>query len=302
MENPFYFSRKERYILAVATVIIVAVVGGRWLWEKSSTEDTAFYALQTDSAEVDSFMASVAENISSRPDTSSVFQPQVFDPNTCDSLTLIRFSLKPWQVRMFLKYRRAGAKFYNREDLMRVYSLHEDDVERMMPYARFPVDEHKLKAQMLQRERLLRDSAYEARRAQYPEKMKPGETVPLNLSDTTMLKGIPGVGSYYALKIRQYGERLGGYVSVSQLKEIEGLPENVQKWFKMDKVKVNQMKINKLDFKSLIRHPYLNYEQVKCIFNHRNKYGKLTSLMQLSTEPAFTADDLKRLEPYISFE
>ena len=39
-----------------------------------------------------------------------------------------------------------------------------------------------------------------------------------------MLKKVPGIGSGWAKTIVSYGERLGGYVAVGQLKEIEGFP------------------------------------------------------------------------------
>ena len=91
-------------------------------------------------------------------------------------------------------------------------------------------------------------------------------------------------------------------MSVSQLKEIEGLPEDIEKWVRLSTSRIRKLNINKADFKTLIRHPYLNYEQVKAIFNHRNQYGDLKSLRQLSTEDAFSVKDFERLEPYIAFE
>ena len=52
------------------------------------------------------------------------------------------------------------------------------------------------------------------------EKFPEGIRVELNTADTATLKKIPGIGSYYARRIVDYRNRLGGFVSVAQLKEM----------------------------------------------------------------------------------
>ena len=63
------------------------------------------------------------------------------------------------------------------------------------------------------------------------EKFPEGIRVELNTADTATLKKIPGIGSYYARRIVDYRNRLGGFVSVAQLKEMGELPENIGRWF-----------------------------------------------------------------------
>ena len=46
------------------------------------------------------------------------------------------------------------------------------------------------------------------------EKFPEGIRVELNTADTATLKKIPGIGSYYARRIVDYRNRLGGFVSV----------------------------------------------------------------------------------------
>ena len=303
MKNVFYFSRRERMALCLLALLLVLALGMFWFIEYR-IEGTDDDDVRIDSTEeIERFVAKVKlEKKDRRLKDSMRFAPHVFDPNICDSSDLADFGLKVWQIKTFLKYRKAGARFYNRQDLMRVYSFSEKDVDRMMPYAVFPQDERLLRKAEAEQKRQWRDSVYNALVASYPQKLKEGEWVELDRGDTSELKKIPGIGSYYASKIVRYSERLGGFASVEQLKEIEGLPTDVCKWVRLNHIKIKRLNINTADFKTLIRHPYLNYEQVKAIFNHRNKYGSLTSLKQLSTETAFTAEDLKKLEPYIAFE
>lgn len=60
--------------------------------------------------------------------------------------------------------------------------------------------------------------------AHYQPKLHNGEHLVLNTADSAALVTVPGIGPYFARKVIWYGERLGGYVSVDQLDEIEGFP------------------------------------------------------------------------------
>ena len=131
----------------------------------------------------------------------------------------------------------------------------------------------------------------------------PGTKVDLNRADTNTLRRIPGIGTYYSRAIRRYGERLGGYVSVAQLKEIEGLPADIGRWFVLDSVvEIRKIHINRATFKQLVRHPYLSYEQVKSLFDYRRKYGDISGWQQLRFCPGFSDRDVERLMPYVAFD
>ena len=216
-----------------------------------------------------------------------------FDPNACDSVTFVRLGLKPWMTHNALKYRRKGGRWRSPEDFKRLYGLTKADFERLKPYIRIDSED---KSFSDSRRR------YDSIRASYPQKYKELTIMDLNAADTTQLKRIPGVGSYYASKICRYRERLGGFVSRNQIKEVDGLPEDIEKWFEVSpNVSVKTLNINKSTFKQLIHHPYLNYEQVKEIMNYIRKFGPIKSWRDLSLSEHFTPEDFKRLQPYIVF-
>ena len=216
-----------------------------------------------------------------------------FDPNACDSVTFVRLGLKPWMAHNALKYRRKGGRWRFPEDFKRLYGLTKADFERLKPYIRIDSED---KSFSDSRRR------YDSIRASYPQKYKELTIMDLNAADTTQLKRIPGVGSYYASKICRYRERLGGFVSRNQIKEVDGLPEDIEKWFEVSpNASVKTLNINKSTFKQLIHHPYLNYEQVKEIMNYIRKFGPIKSWRDLSLSEHFTPEDFKRLQPYIVF-
>ena len=60
--------------------------------------------------------------------------------------------------------------------------------------------------------------------------------------------------------------------------------------------------MNTTDFKTLVRHPYLNYEQTKAIINYRQKYGKIIHWETLLNLSVFTEKDIEKLTPYFRLE
>ena len=224
--------------------------------------------------------------------------PFPFAPNHADSATLCRLGLEPWQVSNMLKYRRKGGRWRSADDLQRLYGLSKSQFEQLRPYVRIAeADKRKVY------ERAEWQSNYEHEPRPKTEKLAEGVTLPANTADTTALKHIPGIGSYYARKIVDYRERLGGFVSTSQIGEIEDLPAGITRWFVLDKAdKPRQLRINHATFKQLVRHPYLSYEQTKIIVTHIRQYGAIRSWRDLQLYKEFTQNDFKRLAPYISFK
>lgn len=140
----------------------------------------------------------------------------------------------------------------------------------------------------------------------YTQKYSKGTIIELNSADTIILKKIPGIGSSFANRISKYRDRLGGYYSVQQLREVYGIDEEKYKslcpWFTVDTTKLQKLRINDLAFGELLRHPYLNKKQVRVITNLRDRKGKLSGWENLRLLEEFTENDQKKLIPYISFE
>lgn len=136
------------------------------------------------------------------------------------------------------------------------------------------------------------------------EKLSLGETIRLNETDTTQWKKIPGIGSSYASRIVKYRELLGGYASLEQLLEVYGIENELYSriipYISTD-TNYRKIKVNELEFRELLRHPYLNYKQVQAIVNLRRRKGDIASIGELSMLDEFTSADIDRLEPYLEF-
>lgn len=136
------------------------------------------------------------------------------------------------------------------------------------------------------------------------EKLSLGETIRLNETDTTQWKKIPGIGSSYASRIVKYRELLGGYVKTEQLLEVYGMENELYSrivpYISTDS-NWRKIKVNELEFRELLRHPYLNYKQVQAIVSLRRRKGDIVSIGELSMLDEFTSTDIDRLEPYLEF-
>ena len=150
------------------------------------------------------------------------------------------------------------------------------------------------------RGKALSEAEYDSVKAHYQVKIKAGEHVVLNTADTTVLKTVPGIGPYYARKVVEYGQRLGGYVSVDQLDEIEGFPLDAKDYLVIENATPRHLNVNALTLNELRKHPYLSFYQAKAITDYRRLHGPLKSLQDLRLSPDFPPEAIKRLEPYVA--
>jgi len=137
--------------------------------------------------------------------------------------------------------------------------------------------------------------------ARNPHKIREGEHVVLNTADTTALKTIPGIGPYFARKIVQYGERLGGYVSIDQLDEIDDFPLDSKKYLVIQDAQPRKLNINQLSLNELKRHPYVNYYQARAIEDYRRLHGPIKSINDLRLSKDFPPEAIERLKPYVAY-
>ena len=136
----------------------------------------------------------------------------------------------------------------------------------------------------------------------YTAKKRPDSPLDLNAMDSTALVRLPGIGPATAMKILRYREQLGGYSLITQLTEIEGLPDTLIKWFIVtDTVPVRKILINSATLTELRHHPYIDFYKARAIVEFRKERGKIEGPEQLLFLEEFTDQDLERLSPYLDF-
>ncbi len=100
-----------------------------------------------------------------------------------------------------------------------------------------------------------------------------------------------------------FREQLGGFATIAQLKEVYGISlerfEELKQFFDVDSSKIRTLNVNQATFKQLLRHPYLNYEQVKSIVYYREKMEPHKSIHDLVNFSSFTPNQVKKVKPYL---
>lgn len=326
-----YLRRSDRRVLILILAVIVAFWGGVILERHLSRTSSPLATL--DEAAIDTLVPSSQPSsspLSSSPSPSSPFAPLpasfTFDPNTADSATLLLVGLSDWQVRNLMKYRLRGGRYHRAEDFKRLYGMTPELYDRLAPHIRidkkfryyeesdFAAEDARRDARRAARQahydslQLLREANALARKDSlerlYPQQEKFTELVELDLNavDSTTLKKVPGIASYRARQILRYRDRLGGFVSISQLSEIENFPaDELASWFKVESGVLRRLKINRASVSDLGRHPYIGFARARAIEAYRRSNGPIHSLSELRLLPDFSEDVIRRIEPYIEY-
>lgn len=312
----FFYTRNQRRGILLLVAAIVAVWTVNW-WLRPAERSFP----QTDAAYMDSLMADYKDFLASVKYQDSIQEqrfksqdkpanrPELrpFDPNEADSALLCRIGLPGWMARNVVRYRQKGGVFRKPEDFRRIYGMTDERFEMLRPYiriARQDTTTTPATADKIQPDTTRKDSTRKPAIPlfQHVRKYPAGTIIELNQADTTELKKIPGVGSVIARMIVKYRTRLGGYYSVSQLKDIRLRADLLEPWFSVDTTTIRRINLNKGGTAFLRRHPYINFYQARAIVEWRKEHGPLKDLTPFEQHPDFTKEDLERLRHYVCYE
>ena len=127
----------------------------------------------------------------------------------------------------------------------------------------------------------------------------------INTCDSAALEALPGIGPVLSTRILKYRKLLGGYVSVNQLKEVYGLPEETFNLISVrvfaDSMAIRKIKINDAEYKELIRLPYFNRYEVSSILKFRQLKGRITGMDDLIENNLISPERVVKIRPYLDF-
>ena len=114
-----------------------------------------------------------------------------------------------------------------------------------------------------------------------------------------------GIYKNVSINIIKYRDQLGGFVALAQLKEVKNIDEQMLKvleeyTFVDKKFTPRKLKINGDEFKVLLKHPYLEFEDVKNICNYR-RFEKIKDVETLKKEKLLKEETIEKIVPYLDF-
>ena len=225
------------------------------------------------------------------PVLKTVAENVVIDPNVATYEQFLDAGFSAKQAKHCLNYRNKGGHFRKKEDLKKIYSISEQDYDRLVSHISIP-------------EKKTKQSNIFQKEEKKPEnKNKKIFRVNINTCDTTELKQIPGIGGFRAKKIIERREKLGGFYAVEQLYTIYSLDslmvEAIREYIIIDTNQIKKININTATFKEINNHPLISYEQTKNIVEYRKIVGEIKDVEELRTNHIVNPDDFEILQFYI---
>jgi len=222
------------------------------------------------------------ENVSTTQKiSSSVSELFLFDPNTTTDSEFLRLGFSDKQIVTIRKYLDKGGVFRDKSDFFKMRVISENQKTILADWI---VIESIQKAEPNGKVALKTS------------------TIEINIADSIQLKQLPGIGSVLSKRIVKYRDLLGGFYSVSQLKEVYGLSEEtislIEGKVKVDVSQIKKLDVNFADANELSRHPYLKKNLASKIVKFRTKNGSIRDLAILRDSMILNIDEYNRIKPY----
>jgi len=211
-----------------------------------------------------------------------------FDPNQCSESDFESLGLSKKQAAIILNYLKKGGAFKKKTDFRKMYCINESQYLKLEPWIALPDSSYYPKS----------DKGRFAERKMF--------RLDLAVADSLELIKLRGIGSVFAKRIVKYRERLGGFSSVEQLKEVWGMTDSLYlsispHLFLSDSIPAS-IALNSILLSDLGKHPYVGFELGKVILNYREQHGPFKVAEDIKKVPLVTEEIFRKLAPYLSLE
>jgi len=304
----FIFNKGERVaIITIMAAIILLILACLFRPARKSLSDTYLHNLDSLLALRQAAIEEQQQQKMEQTQETTELHPFPFNPNTLTEDEWRQMGLTDRQVRNIMNYKAKGGKFYSKNDLGKLYTISEEEFAQLEPFIVLPeVSRGKnTNTKATSQGGVSTGSTTATSSTTVPSEKKAIPVVDLNTVDSTTLVELPQIGAYTAVRIIEFREKLGGFVDKEQLRDVKGMDEArfaaIQPYINLDVVEIHKIDVNRDDFKTLVHHPYLSYEQVKRIVNQRERRGMIKNWAQLEALIKDEGEVNPLLEHYVKF-
>ena len=296
----FSFSKGERVaIITILALILLLILACVFRPSRQSLTDESLHNLDSLLALRQVAIEQQQRQQTEKPQEVVELHPFPFNPNTLTEEEWLQMGLTDRQVRNIMNYKAKGGKFYSKNDLGKLYTISEEEFAQLEPFIVLP------EVSRGKNTKTSAKSGVSTGSTTAPTEKKPIPIVDLNTVDSTTLVELPQIGPYTAVRIIEFREKLGGFIVKEQLRDVKGMDDArfaaIQPYINLGAVEIRKVDVNRADFKTLVHHPYLNYEQVKRIVNQREKRGMIKNWAQLEELIKEEGEVNPLLEQYVKY-
>ena len=305
----FYFTKTERNGIVVLVVLIIIIILLPFIYP--ILFPAKVYDFSEFDRKVDRYEKMLAEYREARIAIEASYERQAssrisitlnlspFDPNNLTREEFIEMGIPERVAGNIVNYRNAGGNFRFREDMKRIYSINDQMYNQLENYITLPSREEHLATRATERQSqdsLRRSTA----RPSWADVM-----LDINKADTLEWQKIRGIGEVFSRRITSYRDLLGGYYSTAQLMEVFGMDsaryEQIRPHiFLSDTLQLRKINLNTADFVTLVRHPYLDRNQVNSILRMRERHGPYSSPEDILRSDLIDEALYQRIAPYLT--
>lgn len=298
----FTFTRRERKGILVLSILILILIFLPYLYPLFLTAEKQDMGYEKSLAMLEMALDSGKE-LSNYSSTSKQDIPKgelfYFDPNTATPQQWKRLGLRAGVIQTIGNYIEKGGRFYQAEDLRKIYGLHSSMANRLIPYIRIA----QVETAELQKEKF---EEYKPTFVSRPQPPKAIEPVDINTNDTVAFLALPGIGPGYTARIFKWRHQLGGFRSIDQIGEMYGMPDSlmdqIRPYLFISQPRLVTINVNTADFGQLNRHPYISRSVAKAIIAYREQHGPFKELSDLKNIMIIKEKLYQKIEPYLSVE
>jgi DNA uptake protein ComE-like DNA-binding protein len=215
-----------------------------------------------------------------------------FNPNFITDFKGYKLGMSVAEIDRLLAYRKTDRYVNSAEEFQQVTQVSDSLLHAIAPYFKFPdwvKNRNKLKP-------------YQKKYFEKAIKIQ----IDINLATQEDLKKVYGIGDGLSERILKEKEKLGGFVSMEQMKEVWGLsPDVIEKLNESFKVaalpEIKKVNINTATVKELMQFPYFRYALAKAIVTYRSMNGEIKTSEDLIKISGFPVDKLQIIALYLDF-
>ncbi|MBS1670795.1 MAG: helix-hairpin-helix domain-containing protein [Bacteroidetes bacterium] len=294
VKNYFTFSRKERVALIILILLISIFIVLPYVisFKKNpplineNLQQQIKLLLVKDSLPNNNLAENETSNENSFSKNSSYAMFE-FNPNTINEEGWKKLGLKDKTIKTILNYRTKGGKFKTPEDIRKIWGLKKEDADRIIPYAKI---ESKTNNILNTKEGAIKSTV----------------KIDINIATPQEWFTIPNMDRSLAYKIIKYKEKLGGFLTIQQVKETYGLTDSlfktIEPYLILQTTNIKKININTADDYTLSNHPYINKDVAKAIIIYRAQHGAYTKIDDIK-KIVFIKDELyNKIAPYLAVE
>ena len=207
-----------------------------------------------------------------------------FDPNIISKEEAMQLGFSDKQSNILINFRSKGGYFSSAQDLQALFGMTQHLFSKLEPYVQI-------------------DPTFSTIKQSKKQSLK--KQTEINTADSISLLKLKGIGPVFARKIIKKRESLGGYYSLQQLKEINGMKDSlfeiIVSQLVIDTIPIRKLNLNSSLPSELEKHPYIGKKLASIIKNYRIQHGNFVKLEDVKKTEVFSDELLNKLKPYLIF-